>query len=80
MADLKVARFWGLFAWLLWLGVHIFYLVGFANRLLVMTQWAFAFFVNHRDARLFTPEAEGALTPHEADTPPVNHILPRKEE
>lgn len=62
VADLKVARFWGLFAWLLWLGIHIFYLIGFANRLLVMTQWAFSFFVNHREARLFTPEVEAAQT------------------
>lgn len=63
MADLKAARLWGLLAWLLWLGVHIFYLVGFANRLLVTTKWAFAFFVNHREARLFTPEAEGTPAP-----------------
>jgi len=57
VANLKVARFWGLFAWLLWLGVHIFYLIGFANRLLVLTRWAFSFLVNQREARLFTPEA-----------------------
>lgn len=53
VADLKAAHLWGLLAWLLWLGVHIFYLIGFANRLLVMTQWASSFFVNHREARLY---------------------------
>jgi len=58
VANLKVARSWGLTAWLLWLGVHIFYLIGFANRLLVLTRWAFSFIVNQREARLFTPEAE----------------------
>lgn len=56
VADLKVAGFWGLFAWLLWLGVHIFYLIGFANRLLVLIRWAFSFVVNQREARLLTPE------------------------
>ena len=65
VADLKVARFWGLFAWLLWLGIHIFYLIGFANRLLVMTQWAFSFFVSHRESRIFTPEVERESAPHE---------------
>lgn len=56
VANLKLARLWGPFAWLLWLGVHIFYLIGFANRLLVLTRWAFSFIVNQREARLFTPE------------------------
>jgi len=71
VADLKVAHLWGLFAWLLWLGVHIFYLVGFANRLLVTTKWAFAFFVNHREARVFTPKAEEAAPrePAQAEMP-----------
>ncbi|MDQ2799273.1 MAG: NAD(P)/FAD-dependent oxidoreductase, partial [Armatimonadota bacterium] len=70
VANLKVARFWGLFAWLLWLGVHIFYLIGFANRLLVLIRWAFSFAVNQREARLFTPEmkpqSERAAVPYEA--------------
>ena len=73
VADLKVAQLWGLLAWLLWLGVHIFYLVGFANRLLVTTKWAFAFFVNHREARVFTPEAGEMPTlrePAQAEMPP----------
>ncbi len=56
VADLKLAGFWGLFAWMLWLGVHIFYLIGFANRLLVLIRWAFSFAVNQREARLLTPE------------------------
>jgi NADH dehydrogenase len=38
VADLKHLRFSGLSAWLLWIGVHIYFLIGFANRLLVMLQ------------------------------------------
>jgi len=71
VANLKVARFWGLFAWLLWLGVHIFYLIGFANRLLVLTRWTFSFVVNQREARLFAPEAgpksEGVPAKHQQE-------------
>jgi NADH dehydrogenase len=45
-------RFGGFFAWLMWLFVHIYYLIGFRNRLLVMTQWALAFFSHRRGARI----------------------------
>lgn len=54
LADLRVAQFTGLLGWLTWLGIHIFYLVGFSNRLVVITKWAFAFLVNQREARVFT--------------------------
>jgi NADH:ubiquinone reductase (H+-translocating) len=39
VADLKYVRFSGFPAWLLWIGVHIYFLIGFANRLLVMMPW-----------------------------------------
>lgn len=42
----------GLFAWLIWLFVHLLYLVGFENRILVATQWAFNYFTFNRSARL----------------------------
>jgi NADH dehydrogenase len=42
----------GLPAWLLWLGVHITYLVGFQNRVLVLTRWAFAYLTHGRGARV----------------------------
>lgn len=45
-------RLKGLLAWLLWLGIHIFYLIGFANRLLVIFQWAWAYVTYGRGARL----------------------------
>lgn len=47
-------RFAGLFAWLLWLFVHILYLVGFSNRLQVLLQWAYSYLTRGRGARLIT--------------------------
>jgi len=54
VADLGRARFSGFFAWLLWLFVHIMYLVGFANRVLVIVQWAYSYWTRGRGARLIT--------------------------
>lgn len=44
----------GLFAWLTWLVVHIFFLIGFRNRLAVMSNWAWTYFTFSRGARLIT--------------------------
>jgi NADH dehydrogenase len=46
--------FSGFFAWLLWLFVHLMYLVGFENRVLVLFQWAWSYFTRNRTARLIT--------------------------
>jgi NADH:quinone reductase (non-electrogenic) len=45
-------KFWGFPAWLAWLGIHIFFLIGFRNRIVVMTDWAVAYFTYQRHARL----------------------------
>jgi NADH:quinone reductase (non-electrogenic) len=45
-------RISGFLAWLAWLGVHIFFLIGFRNRFVVMTDWAVAYFTYQRHARL----------------------------
>jgi len=45
-------RFHGLLAWLLWLFVHLLYLVGYQSRVLVAIQWAFDYFSHNRNARL----------------------------
>ncbi|MGZ4333949.1 MAG: NAD(P)/FAD-dependent oxidoreductase [Gaiellaceae bacterium] len=42
----------GFLAWALWLGIHIVYLIGFQNRLLVLTRWAFAYVTRGRGARV----------------------------
>jgi NADH dehydrogenase len=44
----------GFVAWLAWLFVHIFYLIGFRNRISVMTQWAWNYLFSKRGARLIT--------------------------
>jgi NADH dehydrogenase len=42
----------GLIAWIVWLAVHIYYLTGFKNRLLVVLQWAWSYVTFGRGARL----------------------------
>lgn len=47
-------QFSGLLAWLAWLGIHILFLIGFRNRLIVMIQWAWAYIGFQSGARLIT--------------------------
>jgi NADH:ubiquinone reductase (H+-translocating) len=47
----------GFVAWLSWLFIHIFFLIGFRNRLIVMFQWAWSYFTYQRSARLITGDA-----------------------
>jgi NADH dehydrogenase len=60
VADIKGLRLSGLIAWLIWLFVHLWYLVGFQNRLLVFIQWFFSFATHGRGARLITEPAASA--------------------
>jgi len=41
-------------AWLLWLGIHLVYLIGFANRIVVLTRWGWSFLTHGRGSRLIT--------------------------
>ena len=52
VADLGIVKFVGLLAWLIWIGIHIFYLIGFANRVLVMFQWGVTVLTSKRGDRL----------------------------
>jgi NADH dehydrogenase len=52
VADFGRVRLWGLPAWLAWLGIHIFFLIGFRNRLVVLMDWAWAYLSYQRSARL----------------------------
>jgi len=63
VADIKGLRLSGFIAWLTWLFVHLFYLVGFENRIVVFINWSFSFFSHGRGARLITSQA--AEEPHE---------------
>ncbi len=52
VADVKGVHLSGFAAWVLWLAVHLVYLVGFQNRLLVMLRWSISFLTHGRGARL----------------------------
>jgi NADH dehydrogenase len=67
VADLKYIRFSGFFAWLLWIGVHIYFLIGFSNRLLVMLQWGISFLTKRRGVRIL-PLAPMEMIDADADT------------
>lgn len=56
VADFERFTMKGLPAWLAWLFVHIFNLIGFRNRLVVMVQWAWAYITYQRGIRLITGE------------------------
>jgi len=52
VADLRFLRFSGFPAWLIWAGVHIYFLIGFANRFFVLVQWGLAFLTKRRRVRV----------------------------
>jgi len=58
---IKGRPFAGLLAWFLWLAVHIAYLIGYRNRLIVLIEWAWAYFRWVRRARLITGPAAREL-------------------
>ncbi len=68
IADFGWIKLSGFFAWILWIVVHIFYLIGFKNRVLVLFQWAWSYFTFQRGTRLITP----AVDPRESELrPPI---------
>lgn len=54
VASVKGRHFHGVFAWWMWMIIHVFYLNGLRNRALVISQWAFSYFTFGRPARLIT--------------------------
>jgi NADH:quinone reductase (non-electrogenic) len=54
VADIKGLHLSGFPAWISWLVVHLFYLIGFQNRLLVVTRWSFSFVTRGRGARIIS--------------------------
>jgi NADH dehydrogenase len=74
----------GFLAWALWLGIHIVYLIGFANRLVVTVRWAWSFLTHGRGSRLITgtpllppiedPEPPSSAPPPGAEPPPPDDL------
>jgi NADH:ubiquinone reductase (H+-translocating) len=58
VADFGRLKLSGFIAWFAWLAVHIFFLIGFRNRVLVILQWAWAYITYQRGARLITGKIE----------------------
>ena len=58
VADIWKLHFAGFLAWLIWTFVHIFFLIGFRNRVLVFIQWAWSYVTYGRGARLIMTEGE----------------------
>jgi NADH dehydrogenase len=57
VAEVRGLRFSGFLAWWTWLLVHIFYLIGFENRAVVMFRWAYSYVTRGRGSRLITDVA-----------------------
>jgi NADH dehydrogenase len=57
VADIWKLHFGGFVAWLIWIFVHIAFLIGFRNRVLVLLQWGWSYATYSRGARLITEEA-----------------------
>jgi NADH dehydrogenase len=66
VAEIRRLHLTGLLAWLAWLVVHIFFLIGFENRVLVLFQWAWSYLSYERGARLITGGWHSG-TPHGGD-------------
>ena len=82
VAEIRGVRLSGVLAWLTWLVVHLWYLIGFQNRVLVLIRWAFSLATRGRGARLITGEEvaasvsarkeDGALTTREEEDASVS--------
>jgi NADH dehydrogenase len=64
VADIGPLKISGRFAWWLWLFIHITYLIGFRNRIGVLTQWAYAYFTYQRGVRLIIGSERGTYPPN----------------
>ena len=58
IADIQGFKFKGFIAWLMWLFLHVMFLIGFRNRFVVMFEWFWAYLTRERSARLITGDAD----------------------
>ena len=68
VADVGGLRFSGFLAWAAWLVVHIFYLIGFESRLVVIVRWAYSYLTRGRGSRLITDAAQIPPVPELRDS------------
>jgi NADH dehydrogenase len=67
VAEIGRLRLSGFLAWMAWLFIHIFYLIGFRNRFMVLAGWAWVYLRNESGARLITGDIEPLLERGEPD-------------
>lgn len=76
VADIRGLKLDGFIAWLVWSVAHLFYLIGFENRVLVFLRWTWSYFTYQRGARLITgavaPAPSSVLNALPARTPPLS--------
>jgi NADH dehydrogenase len=72
VVDLGFAQFTGLVAWMIWVWAHVYYLIEFDNKLIVMLQWGWNYFTRGRGARLITD----APNPQSSSTIPQELVRP----
>ena len=75
VADLGRIRAEGFVAWQLWIWVHIFFLIGFRNRVIVLFEWAWSYITFQRGARVITDVWRPALRPQPSATSPADSSL-----
>ncbi len=56
VADVRGSHFTGFFAWILWLTIHLAYLIGFRNRVMVLFNWGIDYFLNEKGVRVILPK------------------------
>ncbi len=71
VVDLGFIKFSGPLAWFIWIFAHIYYLIEFDNKMLVLMQWGWNYFTRQRGARLIT-EREGLIMPRSTPVEPVS--------
>jgi NADH dehydrogenase len=67
----------GFIAWLMWLGVHILFLVGFTNKVTIVIRWVWAFFTRRQGARVITAH-DGRGTTTMTTAPSTSMVTPPK--
>ena len=77
VANLNFAKFSGFVAWIIWVFAHIYYLIEFDNKLIVMIQWAWNYITQGRGARLITEKPSLQL---EIDPPKKSEDAPKSKE